>query len=182
MFKQITTQRLFQAAAVTLVVAASFSSSAHSDDHLDFYAGAGLGRAASTTHGYQAPKAMDIYGGYAGYWFGAEIGFSDMDRFKVSAAKESYMDVKIWRASLRAHYTFNPVIFVEGELGLARWDARAVLIRQQIGRDHDLKPMWGAEAGLRLTEHVSVGLRWQHYADVAGTNINVELVNFKYWF
>ncbi|MBI3775944.1 MAG: hypothetical protein HY273_10405 [Gammaproteobacteria bacterium] len=62
------------------------------------------------------------------------------------------------------------------------WDARAVLIRQQVGRAQDLKPMWGAEAGLHVMQNVSLGLRWQHYVDVAGTDINAALVSIKYWF
>lgn len=182
MFQSFAVHRICQALAITFTVAAPFSPSAHGAEYSGFYAAAGLGKAFSAMHGYQAPKAIDIYGGYAWTWLGAEIGYSNMDRFKVSAAKESYIDVKIWRASLRAHYLFNPVVFVDGELGVARWDARAVLVRQQVGREQDLKPMWGAEAGLYVMENVSLGLRWQHYADVAGTDINAALVSIKYWF
>ena len=143
-------QHFFRVTVVILVAVISFASSAHGDERSGFYAGAGLGKASSTMHGYRIPSAIDVYGGYAWDGLGAEIGFSDMDRFKVHAAKESYMDVKIWHAALRARYTFNSMLFLEGQLGLARWDARAVLIHQRIGREHDLKPMWGAEAGLQL--------------------------------
>lgn len=181
MFQRTAARSFFQALAMTFTVVASCSS-AQSAEHAGFYGGVGIGKASSARHGYQAPQAIDAYGGYAGGWLGAELGYSDMDRFKVSTAKESYIDVKMWRASLHAHYVFNPVVFVDGELGLAHWDARAVLIRQQVGREQDLKPMWGAEAGLYVMQNVSLGLRWQHYADVAGTDINAALMSIKYWF